>query len=244
MLFAIGGGLDCQGDRDILKRILQEAKGAGSSVCIITTATNFPDEARRQYLDAFGSLGATDCRVLHLTARSETEDPHMIRVIQEADIVFFTGGDQLKLSKVFAGTPLMKAITEGLEGNSLIVAGTSAGAAALSREMIYPSKENEVCLLEGFGLTEELVVDTHFSERNRLSRLFNAVAQGNNLTGLGVDENTAAIIKPDGTLEVIGAGTATIIAPFKNASARAKKTQPAVLNPGDKYNLKERKRLP
>lgn len=214
-LIAIGGAEDKTEDMDVLKRVLTEAKGASSRVHVITTATGYPEEVGQTYRDAFSLLGIT-CEVTHVATRAEAADPELLKKIAAADVVFFTGGDQLKLATILGGTPFLDVVRERHDAGA-IVAGTSAGAAIMSQLMIYggdPEKamqKGEVALTAGFGLAPDVVFDTHFMNRGRLARLFNVIAMAPDKTGIGLDENTGVILRADGEIEVIGAGAVTVV---------------------------------
>jgi cyanophycinase len=249
MLIAIGGGLDLHGERKILKRLLSEARGQNSSVCVVTTATNYPEEARQKHYEAFTSLGIADLTFLHLRERAEANDPLNAQTAGRADIIFFTGGDQLQLTKALEGTRFLKAVGARIN-NGAIVAGTSAGAAALSSLMIYgeqstvddPSEGKEVVSLKtGFGFAGRYIIDTHFSQRNRLDRLFSKVAENPGAIGLGIDEDTAAIIHADNTMEAIGSGNVTIIDDVSISSSRINDQHtPLTIRAGESYIPKPR----
>ncbi|TAL28368.1 MAG: cyanophycinase [Alphaproteobacteria bacterium] len=214
-LIAIGGNEEKTGDMDVLKRVLAEAKGAASRVHVITTATGYPEEVGQTYREVFNALGV-DCEVTHVATRAEAAYPGLLNKIGTADVVFFTGGDQLKLATILGGTPFLDAVRERHEGGA-VVAGTSAGAAIMSQLMIYggdPEKamqKGEVSLTAGFGLAPDVVFDTHFMNRGRLARLFNVIATAPDKTGIGLDENTGVILRADGELEVIGSGAVTLV---------------------------------
>jgi cyanophycinase len=215
-LIAIGGAEDKQGDMTVLKRVLQEAKGTASQVVVVTTATEDPAGAKTRYEEAFGKLGVTPA-VLHIDSRTAANDKAIVRQLQDADVVFFSGGDQLRLTSFLAGTQSMDAVQEKYTAGNLVVAGTSAGAAAASSLMIYggdPAKamhKGEVSISAGFSFAAQTVMDTYFSERDRLPRLFNAVAANPSITGIGLDEDTAVVLKANGVLEVVGSGTVTFV---------------------------------
>jgi cyanophycinase len=214
-LIAIGGAEEKTGDMGVLKRVLAEARGAGSRVHVITTATGYPEEVGQTYREAFRLLGV-ECEVTHIASRTEAGNPELLKQIGAADVVFFTGGDQLKLSTILGGTPFLDAVRARHEAGA-VVAGTSAGAAALSQLMIYggdPDKamqKGEVALTAGFGLAPEFVFDTHFMNRGRLARLFNVIATAPDKTGIGLDENTGVVLRADGEIEVIGSGAVTVV---------------------------------
>ena len=214
-LIAIGGNEGKSGDMTVLNRVLAEARGAASRVLVITTATGYPEEVGQTYRDAFAALGVT-CDVEHTATAEAANDPALIRKIEAADVIFFTGGDQNKLTAVFNGSDALNAIA-ARHLNGGVVAGTSAGAAAMSSLMVcggspkHAMRKGEIETGEGFGLTPEVVFDTHFMNRGRLKRLFAITAAAPEKTGIGLDEDTAVIYRTDGELEVIGAGAVTLV---------------------------------
>lgn len=216
-LIAIGGAEDKTGDMAVHKRVLAESRGASSRVCVITSATAEPEAAKKRYEDVYSNLGVTDCTVLHIDSRTMAESDAVCAALARADVIFFTGGDQLRLTQALAGTRGFDVIAEKYAAGTLVIAGTSAGAAAASALMICggdPSKamqKGEVQMTSGFGFVPGVVFDTHFSERDRLPRLFNAVASHPSTIGIGLDEDTAAVLRRDGTMEVVGSGTVTFV---------------------------------
>lgn len=216
MLVAIGGKLDLEGERQILRRLLAEARGTQSNVLVVTSATGYPDEARKDHEDAFAKLGIPGVTTLHLRTPQEANDAAAVAAANNADLVLFTGGDQLRLVNALGGTDFMSTIAKR-EQEGAVVAGTSAGAAAMAQMMIYgepaaddPEREI-VSLKEGFSLAAGYIIDTHFDRRGRYGRLFEQVAGYPDKIGLGLDENTAAIFHADGTIEALGEGHVTII---------------------------------
>jgi len=213
-LIAIGGAEDKTGESAVLRRVLAEAGAETPRVLVITTATGYPEEVGDTYKNVFTRLGAEPV-VRHVTTRAGAGDAVLLAEVAAADVIFFTGGDQMKLATVFNGTPFMAAL-KTREANGGIIAGTSAGAAVMSGLMIYggdPDKamqKGEVLLTGGFNLAPEVVFDTHFLNRNRLSRLFNVLATAPDKTGIGLDEDTGVILRGK-TLEVIGSGKVTVV---------------------------------
>jgi cyanophycinase len=247
MLLAIGGGLDLQGERHILKRLLSEANGSKTSICVVTTATGFPEKTRRSHSDAFEALGLSDYTFLHITNAHQANDPANVEAARRADIIFFTGGDQLRLSDALQGTHFLEAVADRLQQGG-IVAGTSAGAAALSRLMIYgedppagdsSGKKEIVSLKTGFGFASRFIIDTHFNQRNRFARLFSMVAENPAKIGLGIDEDTAVIIHDDDSLEVIGSGKMTVIDDPGISNRRVNDLSRVTLISGQSYNTAE-----
>ena len=214
---AIGGAEDKQGDMTVHKRVLAESQAAAPRVCVITTATAEPEAAKQRYEDVYRKLGVQDCTVLHIDSRAMAESDAVCAALARADVIFFTGGDQLRLTQALAGTRGFDVIAEKYAAGDLVIAGTSAGAAAASALMICggdPSKsmqKGEVQMTSGLGFVPGVVFDTHFSERDRLPRLFNAVASHPSTIGIGLDEDTAAVLRRDGTMEVVGSGTVTFV---------------------------------
>ncbi len=246
---AIGGHENKSGDMAVLKRVLQEAKGSQSRVHIITTAGTLPEEYKKMYEDAFRLLGV-ECVVTYIATREEANDPQIVSRIADADVIFFSGGDQSRLPAILGGTAFLDEVMR-LFRQGTVLAGTSAGAAASSAMMIYPDGKGGALLKTGLGFVPGVVFDTHFDTGKRLTRLFNVITakpkQGklarlfNFLTakrsniGIGLDENTAVVMHNKNMLEVVGSGCVTII---DGKSLQQK------LVAGDRYNLKKRKIIP
>lgn len=214
-LIAIGGGEDKVGESVVLKRVLEEGKGTESRICVITTATGYPEEVGQTYRDAFARLGAT-CDVAHITTAKDADSAAFLKTIEEADIVFFSGGDQTKLSAVFNETDCLSLLAEKHRKGD-VIAGTSAGAAVMSQLMITGGRpengmvKGKIQSETGFGLASDIIFDTHFMNRDRLPRLYNLVASDPRKIGCGLDEDTGVILKDDQTIEVIGNQTVTIV---------------------------------
>lgn len=215
-LIAIGGAEDKQNDMTILRRVLAEAKGTASRVCVITTATSEPEATRQRYLNAFAALGAAHIDVRHIDTRAGAADDDAVAAVENADVVFFSGGDQMRITSLLAATPVADALTRRFDGGDLVVAGTSAGAAAASSLMIYGGepadalKKGGIRMTSGLSLARGIAFDTHFNERARLPRLFNAVATNPAVLGIGLDENTGVVLQ-NGVIEVIGTGKVTVV---------------------------------
>ncbi|HEY8190524.1 MAG TPA: cyanophycinase [Micavibrio sp.] len=236
VLIPIGGAVDCE-TPDVFLRVLHEARKSGSEtgdlkVCIVTSATNKPAKARETYGQAFVRLGVKAPSILHITDKAGASDPTAVQAAQEANIIFFTGGDQLRLVERIQGTPFMQVVIERfneINGNC-VIAGTSAGAAAMSEMMIYPDDDGPA-LEDGFNFCAELIIDTHFIERGRLFRLFEVVAMHPGKMGLGLDEVTGATVK-NGRIEAFGSGKATLTDGGRIL---------AILSEGDTFNMATRK---
>lgn len=212
----IGGAEDKVRDRVILARFVTLAGGAKSRIAVISTASSLGLEAGERYRALFAALGATDIRLVHAMSRSQANDPRNAAAIGDATGVFLTGGNQLRLSSTIGGTRLAAAILERFRDGA-VVAGTSAGASAMSSHMIAfgasgaTPKHRMAQIAAGLGLLSSVIVDQHFQERNRLGRLLSLIAQNPSLLGLGVDEDTAGVVGPDHVMEVIGRGSITIV---------------------------------
>jgi cyanophycinase len=183
---------------------------------VISTASSMGPEAGERYRSIFTELGAAAVIPLHAVTRTQANDEHIARQVREASGVFMTGGNQLRLSSMIGGTRLADAIMTRFQAGS-VVAGTSAGASAVSSHMIAfgasgaTPKHRMAQIAAGLGLLPGVIVDQHFQQRNRLGRLLSLIAQNPSLLGLGVDEDTAGVVGPDSVMEVIGRGSVTVV---------------------------------
>ncbi len=212
----IGGAEDKVRDRVILGRFVALAGGETAKIAVISTASSFGVEAGERYREIFTGLGAADVTPVHAVTRQEANDEHVAQGVADATGVFMTGGNQLRLSSMIGGTKLAAAIVERFE-HGAVVGGTSAGASAVSSHMIAfgasgaTPKHRMAQIAAGLGLLPGVIVDQHFQQRNRLGRLLSLIAQNPMLLGLGVDEDTAGVVGPDGVMEVIGRGSVTVV---------------------------------
>jgi cyanophycinase len=212
----IGGAEDKVRDRVILGRFVALAGGRDAQIAVISTASSLGAEAGERYQAIFTELGAAAVRPLHAVTRTQANDEHAARTIRDASGVFLTGGNQLRLSSTIGGTRLADAITTRFQAGA-VVAGTSAGASAVSSHMIAfgasgaTPKHRMAQIAAGLGLLPGVIVDQHFQQRNRLGRLLSLIAQNPSLLGLGVDEDTAGVVGPDQVMEVIGRGSITVV---------------------------------
>ena len=216
-IMPIGGAEAKTGTRDILARVLALAGGAEARIVVVPTASELPDTGDR-YADLFTDLGARQADVLTITERKHAHEPGVLQTVEQATGIFLTGGNQLRLSTILGGTPLAQAIRRQ-NAAGVVVAGTSAGAAVIPEHMIAggvtgptPTPES-VTLAPGLGLTNRLVIDQHFRQRDRLGRLLTAVSYNPFATGVGIDEDTALVLGPDNVFEVVGSGTVTVVDP-------------------------------
>jgi cyanophycinase len=202
-------------------------------------------------------MGAKVIKVLDIREREQTEDPQFQEYIQECTGVFLTGGDQLRLCGLLADTPLIEKVRMRVHSGEITLAGTSAGAAVMGHHMIAGGGSGEcpnrslVDMATGLGIIPEVIVDQHFHNRNRMSRLMSAIAAHPDRLGIGIDEDTCAMFEKDGILQVMGKGTVTIIDPGKMSytnHASVSATDPVslhnlqvhILGYGDRYHLHQR----
>lgn len=215
-LIVIGGAEDKIRDRVILSRFVALAGGGEARIAIVATASSFATEVAERYRDVFTDLGAARVDAILAQARPAANDDTHAALVDGATGVFLTGGNQLRLSSTIGGTRLSRAIEERYHAGA-VVAGTSAGASALSTHMIafgasgLTPKQRMAQISAGLGLLPGVIIDQHFQQRNRLGRLLALVAQNPSLLGLGIDEDTAGVVTPDHVLEVIGRGSVTIV---------------------------------
>ena len=216
-LLVIGGAEDKYNERRILKKFLELAGGDKAEVLIVPVASDFPEFAADVYTQAFRNLGIANPRVLRATSRQDVVHADVERLTDGVTGVFMTGGDQMRLVSLLGGTKLAEALRKKVRETNVVMAGTSAGAAAMSTSMIvrgepssHPHK-NAVKLSPGLGFLKNIIIDQHFSERGRISRLITAVSYNPYNLGIGIDENTAIILDGKGVLEVFGQGTTTIV---------------------------------
>lgn len=205
-------------EKGILKRLINESKHKDESrIEVITTASTIPLEVGAEYIKAFNYLGATNVDVLHIQKREQAMQPEILERVRNADVVMFTGGDQLRLTSILGGTEFQEILLDKYHNEDFIYAGTSAGAAAASSSMIYQgsSKEallkGEVKITSGLGFIEDVIVDTHFVQRGRIGRLFQAVVGNPKVLGIGLGEDTGLLIKEGTKMEAIGSGLVILV---------------------------------
>lgn len=202
----------------ILRRIIKESKHHEESrIEVITTASVIPREVGPQYVKAFEYLKAKNVGLMHIERREQTFDSEVIERIKAADVVMFTGGDQLRLTSILGGTKIHDIILDKFRNEEFIYAGTSAGAAAASNNMIYQGSSHEALLkgevkiTSGLGLIHNVIIDTHFVQRGRIGRLFQAVVGNPRVLGIGLGEDTGLLITSDNKMEAIGSGLVILV---------------------------------
>jgi cyanophycinase len=211
------GGAEGKGRKStILKRFVELCGGEDARILVIPTASLL-NETGPQYKEIFETLGA-ESMCIPIEHREECFEAETLRVMSGATGIFITGGNQLRLSTIIGGTPVARLI-RSLNAQGVHLAGTSAGAAIVSEHMIAGGRsgssprESGVELAPGLGLTNRVIIDQHFNQRQRMGRLLAALSFNPFVCGLGIDENTAAFIGPDHVFEVVGKGTVTVVDP-------------------------------
>lgn len=251
----VGGAEDKVGDLAILRRFAALCGAGSARIAILPTASEH-DETGETYQAIFTGLGVAEASVIPIGSRADSQHDDWLETLDRVDGVFLTGGNQLRLSTMLGGTRVAKAIRQRNQ-EGLHVAGTSAGAAFLSEHMIAFGREGAsprakiVTLAPGLGLTNRIIIDQHFRQRDRLGRLLTAISYNPFMIGIGLDEDTAAFIGPDETLEVVGTGAITVVDPSElqfSSMARVRKNDPIcliglrlhVLDHGATFNLHTR----
>ncbi len=210
-LVIIGGNEDREHDKLVLRRFVELTCQPDPRIVVLTAAGAQPEGLCRLYQQAFSELGATRCTGLELASREQANDPANADRLLNADGIFITGGDQKRLLAVIGGTAVHRALHQAFEQMGRCIAGTSAGASALSQHMLQDGGADSGSLAAGLGLLQRALVDQHFSERQRLGRLLQVVAHNPTLIGVGIDEDTALVIDPAGGLEAVGDGAVTLL---------------------------------
>jgi len=214
-IIPIGGAENKENDRRILERFVRQSGGADAEIIVIPTASRMHETGPR-YEKLFLEIGAGRVGVMDFDTRRDCQEPGRLRRLEAATGIFFTGGNQLRVTTLLGGTPVAKLIRQR-NAQGATVGGTSAGASILSEHMIAGGDEGSsaidgsVRLAAGLGLTNRFIIDQHFRQRDRLGRLVTALSYNPFAVGIGLDEDTAAFIGPDDTVEVEGSGGITIL---------------------------------
>lgn len=205
-------------EKGILRRMSNEsAKGNLSQIEIITTASNIPKEVGEEYIKAFQQLGIFNTGVLDVRTREEANSSAILERLRKADVVMFTGGDQLRLTSIFGGTQFHHVLLDRYQNEDFLISGTSAGAAASSNNMIYQGSSSEALLkgevkiTGGLGFINNVIIDTHFVQRGRIGRLLYACASNPINLGIGLGEDTGLLITEGQMMEAIGSGLVILV---------------------------------
>lgn len=232
-LFAIGGAEDKGVDLEkgemirnnlnffelgILRRIVEEAGGPDKKMEVITTASMIPYEVGENYMNAFGKIGCTNIGIMPIRNRADAMNPEYIERMRNCGAVMLSGGNQLRLSATFGGTEILQIILSRYEEEeNFVIAGTSAGAMAMSNTMIYEGNasrahlKGEVKITTGLGLMDDVIFDSHFEKRGRFGRLAQAIATNPQCLGIGLGEDTGMLITDGNKMEAIGSGLVIIV---------------------------------
>ena len=257
-LVAIGGAEDKASETSILRRVVSLAAMDDPVVGVITTASSIPDEVFAGYQAAFEKLGAAEILDIHIRDRKDAASETFVDMIRRADVIFISGGDQMRLTNIFGGSVALAAI-RARHGEGAVVAGTSAGAACQSRTMVYGGpaddalRKGAVKMSAGFGLVEGVIIDTHFLERGRFSRLMEVGTTNPEYLGVGLGEDAAVLFDGD-LIRAFGPGHVILVDSsritgsnvFDLADGEAVSVQNVIMHAlvdGYGYSLKDRRVL-
>jgi cyanophycinase len=260
-VIVIGGAEDKVNGCEILTAFFASAGGTQATIGIIPCASQDPIVVGERYSQIFQGMGAKEVHVLDIREYMECDEDRWLEILATCTGVFLTGGDQLRLRDLIGNSKFIHSIKARIKTRQLVLAGTSAGAAIVGEKMIAGGSSGEspnqllVDLTEGLGLIPDLLVDQHFHNRNRMGRLMSAIAAHPDRLGIGIDEDTCAAFEDDGTFEVIGKGSITIIDPRGLTHTNYLKAAPNsplslhgltvhVLSQGDRYNYQHRTVFP
>jgi len=242
----------------ILSRVVRESGGTKASIVVIPTASSIPKEVSSNYVTAFDKLGCYNVEVMDIRKREDSEHKAYIKLIEQADCIMFSGGDQSKITSKIRDTRIHAILKERFKSEEIVIAGTSAGAMCMSKEMITGGRSQEslfkgtVGMSKGMGFISDLIIDSHFIKRGRFGRLAESVAIFPNIIGVGLAEDTGMVIKNGETFEIIGSGMVIIFDPrdlkHNNENVLAIGTPMSLVNlkvhvltNGDRFNITKRK---
>jgi cyanophycinase len=257
-LIIIGGAEKKDPEKKILKEVARQANGG--KLVVVTVATEEPEEVWKEYRKIFKEIGVSKIEHLDVRIREEATAKERVRIVENAKVVFFTGGDQLKITSQLGDSAVYQTV-EKLYHEGATIAGTSAGASVMSETMLVSGDAEQshqigkmLAMAPGLGLIRNIIVDQHFAERGRLGRLLGAIAQNPKHLGMGLDENTAVIVHGQESLEVIGQGAVYVLdgsgSTYSNlaeSDEEKDKTMSVfdvklhVLSEGNRFNLQERR---
>jgi cyanophycinase len=253
-LVIIGGHEDKEGDKTILRAVAEAL--SGKKLVVATIASNEPEGYFAAYQRAFNDIGVQNLVEVYVDERPEAAEKAKLAVFDEAGGVFFSGGDQLRISSQIGDTPVENCVRR-IYAEGGVIAGTSAGASAMGETMLVrgPSSEShrigDLHLAPGLGLLPDVIIDQHFAERGRIGRLLGAVALNPRILGIGIDEDTAAILRGD-AFDVIGSGAVYVVDATGVSHSNIAEGEPKsalsmfdvrlhVLAAGDRFDLRERR---
>lgn len=253
-LVIIGGREDKEDDKIILREVARHLNGG--KLVIATVASHQPEGYFDAYRKAFADLGVTELVELYVEEREQALGEAAEPIFDNAAGIFFTGGDQLRISSQIGDTPVER-LVRGLHERGGLVAGTSAGAAVMSETMLVKGSNQEshrigdLHMAPGLGLVRDVIIDQHFAERGRIGRLLGAVAQNPRVLGIGIDENTAIVLE-GARFRVIGSGAVYVVDGSQVTHSNIAEASPErtlsmhnvhlhVLSEGDRFDLRQRK---
>jgi cyanophycinase len=202
---------------EILRRFVDELKGEKPMVAVVPTASTKPEEITKDYLRIFSHLGISNIEVIDVRKRADALDPAYADIVDRAAGIMFTGGDQLRLTTLLGGTSLLQLMRERYTYDPVVIAGTSAGAAAMSTPMIYEGDAGtgfimgDVRITTGLEFLKDVLIDTHFIARGRIVRTAQAISMNPACIGVGLEEDTAALFTNGREFEVLGSGIVTVV---------------------------------
>jgi cyanophycinase len=215
-LIIIGGAEDKKGKKVILNEVCSKIDKEKDELVVATVATEHPAEAGAQYKNIFQGLGVKNVGISNVEKRQDAYEESNLKMLEKAAMIFFTGGDQLRITSILGGTPLYSLLKKKCSDGSIVV-GTSAGASVMSDTMIIHGTDEESpkkCTLKmapGLGLIKGVIIDQHFAQRGRIGRLLVGIAENPHCLGIGIDEDTAIVVKDEGIFRVIGSGAVYVI---------------------------------
>jgi cyanophycinase len=256
-VMVIGGAEDKVNECGILNAFFKSAGGKMATIGIIPCASQEPSVVGDRYYQIFKGMGAPQVQILDIRQPKECDEDRWLKILDNCTGVFITGGDQLRLRDLIGSSKFINTIKHRIAVGDLVMAGTSAGAAIVGEKMISGGSSGEspnqslVDLTTGLGIFPELLVDQHFHNRNRMARLMSAIAAHPDKLGIGIDEDTCAAFDRDGTFEVLGKGTITVIDPGKlthrnylkageNSPLSLHNLTVHILSQGDRYDYQQR----
>ncbi|ADL70183.1 cyanophycinase [Thermoanaerobacterium thermosaccharolyticum] len=215
-LLIIGGAEDKKDKCIILKEVIKLSGGENSRIVIMTTATEKPEEVGKNYVEIFKRLGAVTVETVNIDSRDDVKNEIVKERLRNSTCIFFTGGDQLRITSILGGSGIDKLLNELNKRKGILVVGTSAGASVMSRTMIIGGNDEEsprkctINMAPGLGLLNNVIIDQHFAQRGRIGRLLTAIAENPENLGVGIDEDTAIVV--DGNkFRVIGSNAVTVV---------------------------------
>ena len=223
----------------ILGRFVQELRSK-SLVIVVPIASEEPGTAAKDYIDVFTALGVKRVEVFNITERAQAADDAALALLDEAGGIMFTGGDQLRLTALLGGTPWLRRLKERYTHDEIVIAGTSAGATAMSTPMIYQGRDNggmrkdEIHITTGLQFMHDIAIDTHFVARGRIVRMAQIIATNPGCLGLGLEEDTGVVVTQGHELEIIGSGVVTVIDGLECSA-----TNIHLIEPGQPFTIRD-----